>query len=228
MSEGQIGIATDDIKCQFIEKLIPLLGVGETTAWKIDFLLEWMNSENTTAIWNPYATTMRVPVEDRNENYNFNHNGGNPVKQYANEEAGLRATANTMKLHYYVPIMNCIRNEKVTNLPAVSAAFKTYSSVSHYIIARKLREGWRPTGRGIPTPSKVSKKPIVQKSARDAGLIVGGAGITAAVAAIAGADFDPIISAIKQQESFSAILVLIMPLAYRVIRAYLGRGPDAN
>ena len=227
VSNKSIGISTDEDKVIFIDALCEKLGY-EPTPWRTEFFLEWMRGESTRAFYNPFATTWKVSAEDRGEPYAFNHNGGNPVKNYATLDAGVRATANTMNLNYYKAIMKCVRDQKVTNLPQVCKEFKTWSSVDHYLIANQLRAGWRPTGRNIPNPKAVAKKSIATKSARDAGLLVGGAGITAAVAAIAGADFDPIISAIKQPESFSAILVLAMPLIYRVIRAYIGKGPDAN
>ena len=69
-------------------------------------------------------------------------------------------------------------------------------------------------------------KNITKKSVRDAAITIGGAGIGAAIATLAGFDWEPLINAVKQQESLSAIIALAAPMMYRVYRAYVGKAPD--
>jgi len=68
-----------------------------TTEFAVQALTIWTNYENTNAYWNPLATTW--PMGEKS--WNFNAVG---VKNYADKETGIQATANTLALHYYEPI----------------------------------------------------------------------------------------------------------------------------
>lgn len=222
---AQVGVSILEDKVEFVEKCLDYMGM-ESTPWRVDFLLTWMQGESTKALWNPFATTMNVPQEDRDNNYFFNHNGGNPVKNYANCDAGVRATVRTMQLSYYTNIIASLRQERIVNKQQVLKEFKTWSSTDHYHIANLIRQGWTPTGRGVVSTSTKKKlnKRDAKKNARDI-----------AVQGIPLATFLTIALSLQPQiitylgDNPALLGGAALPFAttiFRLIRSYLGKAPE--
>jgi hypothetical protein len=79
-------------------------------------LVAWMAGENTQADWNPLATTMAAPGA-----LTFNAAG---VKRYPSYDAGLDATARTLRLRWYAPVLDALRRGAAARevLDAVAAS----------------------------------------------------------------------------------------------------------
>jgi hypothetical protein len=78
----------------------------------LSFLLTWANFEKRAAGrphgFNPLNTTKDMKKYDPQQT-NFNTNAGYPVKSYSNYNTGVKATADTLKLGYYKPIVAILK-----------------------------------------------------------------------------------------------------------------------
>lgn len=93
-------------KTKFFSEVLKYLGM-EPTPNRLNFLIQWSKGENTTAAYNPLATTK---VLGRGETA-FNRNAGIPVKNYATFADGVEATAKTLRLPYYKTIFAGLKND---------------------------------------------------------------------------------------------------------------------
>ena len=85
----------------FFIQVVGLLKDVPQSDFAVDALEAWKPYEGTNAFWNPLATTWKMsPVCD------FNSVG---VQNYIDQDAGTRATANTLNLGYYDSIRKMLR-----------------------------------------------------------------------------------------------------------------------
>lgn len=107
-----------------------------TTEFAVQALTTWTNYENTNAYWNPLATTWDMG----DKSWNFNEAG---VKNYADKETGIQATANTLALHYYESIreMLAIQSFNEQHLREAVATWSGLNPGDSYVI--NLVNEWR-------------------------------------------------------------------------------------
>jgi len=96
----------------------------------------WTNYENTNAYWNPLATTWNMGEKS----WNFNWAG---VKNYADKETGIQATANTLALNYYESIreMLAIQSFNEQHLREAVATWSGLDPNDAYVV--NLVNEWR-------------------------------------------------------------------------------------
>lgn len=87
-SSAQVGGTSSTTRLNWAEQFLAT-GGWPITQQNIDAVLIWMEGENTSAQWNPLATTFNVPGASSN----FNSAG---VKNYNNFSTGLQASAGTV------------------------------------------------------------------------------------------------------------------------------------
>jgi hypothetical protein len=107
-----------------------------TSEFAVQALTIWTNYENTNAYWNPLATTWDMGEKS----WNFNEAG---VKNYADKETGIQATANTLALHYYESIreMLAIQSFNEQHLREAVATWSGLNPGDSYVI--NLVNEWR-------------------------------------------------------------------------------------
>lgn len=103
---------------EFFERLLEKLGIP-LSDFAVKALVIWTRYENTKAYWNPLATTWDM----REKSWNFNEAG---VKNYADMETGVQATANTLKLSYYKAILEMLAG-KAFNKEEIQRAVATWT-----------------------------------------------------------------------------------------------------
>lgn len=87
----------------FLFSLLDKIGVQPTPA-RVNFLRAWSASENTAATNNPFATTWNMDVYGSTI---FNSHG---VRNYPDENIGLKATLKTLQQPNFKPIYNLIKS----------------------------------------------------------------------------------------------------------------------
>lgn len=102
-----------EVDRRFFVKVIERLNNVPLSDFALEALMAWKPYENTSACWNPLATTWKMEVVCY-----FNclkrDAAGNcivGVQNYQNEDMGVRATANTLNLSYYDAIRKMLRRE---------------------------------------------------------------------------------------------------------------------
>jgi len=100
---------------RYARELLARLGVPASPQ-SVLALVAWMAAENTTAAWNPLATTMSAPGALR-----FNRAG---VKDYPSFIVGVDATVRTLRLRWYDTILSALRRQAQAReiLEAVAAS----------------------------------------------------------------------------------------------------------
>lgn len=91
----------------YIKAVILALNLAATPN-RINFLAAWARKENTSAQYNPFATTWNKEPNRTDKylgGYYFNWNGGNPVKNYSSFQNGVQAFVSTIKLNHYKNIL---------------------------------------------------------------------------------------------------------------------------
>lgn len=112
-------------KTEFFKSVLRALGITPTQNG-LAFLIEWARHENTKAVYNPLATTKTL---GRGED-NFNRAG---VKNYRTLEDGITATAKTLALGYYKPIIAMLkedRNFRTVKDEKIYKALNTWGTVN--------------------------------------------------------------------------------------------------
>lgn len=87
----------------FFEGVLQKLN-APVTQNNLQFFNEWAKYERSNSQYNTLNTTLNKPGAT-----NFNSAG---VKNYPNLETGIQATADTLKLKYYKPIVYALQNNK--------------------------------------------------------------------------------------------------------------------
>ena len=116
----------------FISKLLSRFNLP-VTQWRMEFIRFWAEQEGMpydanemkkmypslpeVGTYNPLATTMLRPDSRTNISFDIGYGPGNwnsiPVRVYADEDAGVDATYQTLKLSYYVNIIRALQEEQV-------------------------------------------------------------------------------------------------------------------
>jgi len=93
-----------DVGRDFFAHVLERLADVPMSDFAVDALVQWEPYENTSACWNPLATTWYMEGS-----CNFNSVG---VKHYLNQDMGTQATANTLAQSYYDNIRRMLRLEE--------------------------------------------------------------------------------------------------------------------
>lgn len=91
----------------FYRAILRGLGANETPE-KMKFLKAWRQGEGGSAKNNPFNTTKDVPGDEDTE---YNSVG---VRNYPDRQTGLTATLSTLKLPYYVDLIDKLKNDSIT------------------------------------------------------------------------------------------------------------------
>lgn len=217
-------------------------GLGyQPTPWRIDFFTEWMRWENTVAENNPLATTWKSGLEDADWTP-FNHNGGNPVCNYASEEIGLSCTVKTLSLSYYDAIRQALTEQKLGyagSRERIAQAVRTWGTMG---FANRVANGWSPGGarqaQSLPPeqPQAVTAAPkrphaarTARKAVRDTAATTPAIGALLIGAVTATDNWGEIGTQLSNGHWATAIgLFVATPLAlalWRVVRGMLGQEP---
>jgi hypothetical protein len=122
-------------------------------------IVAWAAAENTTAAWNPLATTMPAPGSTR-----FNAVG---VQNYPSLDVGLDATVRTLRLRHYTAIVDALRRGAPARqvLEAVAASPWGTGEAAVRALEPTLR-GWPRTGQilvyGPGEPDLPRERPAVR------------------------------------------------------------------
>lgn len=92
----------------------------------VSTLLRWQKHEGGKVHFNPLNTTMKM---NRGET-NFNSAG---VKNYPDFLTGVQATVKTLKLNYYKPIVDALRQELPSwkGVPGIVTALNTWGTTNY-------------------------------------------------------------------------------------------------
>jgi hypothetical protein len=106
--------------------------------------------ENTRARNNPLATTLKVPGSTP-----FNTAG---VQDYTSREVGVEATANTLALPYYSPILAMLRRD-VFDSASLDGALRTWSGDGGYVpsLLSAWEKRWAETSQVMSTKSSAPR-----------------------------------------------------------------------
>lgn len=91
----------------------------DLTPWRSEFLDFWALQEGMSydKTFNPFATTWLSTDVNLNNLYNIGYGPGNwnsvPVRVYASQHDGVKATFNTLQLSYYNNIRKAISEQKI-------------------------------------------------------------------------------------------------------------------
>jgi hypothetical protein len=91
----------------FFDEIFKKLGITPTEE-KFKFFVAWRQAESGSATYNPFNTTKKINVPGVS---NYNSVG---VKNYPDMSTGIMATVNTLKLPYYVDLMDKLRDDSIT------------------------------------------------------------------------------------------------------------------
>ena len=92
-AQERLAVAGKNVGRDFFDQVVARLKDVSPSAAATNFLVVWAPHENTSAVWNPLATTWGMPGAT-----NFNRVG---VKNYPSKTSGVHGTANTLNLGYY-------------------------------------------------------------------------------------------------------------------------------
>lgn len=147
----------------FFKRVLSSMGLP-TSPINIAFMLKWREGEQNpvdpSTDWNPLDTTRAneangSPIVGAT---NFNSVG---VKNYPDEDTGVRATAITLGLMYYTDIVEALRTEfAFANWTLISHAIRIWGTTD---FADELDNGWRPSApveTPTPTPAPQPTAPI--------------------------------------------------------------------
>jgi len=152
---------------EFFERVLEKLGIP-LSDFAVKALVIWTKYENTNAYWNPLATTWDMGEKS----WNFNDAG---VKNYADMETGVQATANTLKLSYYKAILEMLAG-KAFNKEEIQKAVATWTYGSKNAVNRMndpylvnlVNEWWSEWQAKVPAkpPFEIVKCDISPKKVR--------------------------------------------------------------
>lgn len=138
----------------FIDGLITELGL-QNNQFTQTFFNAWLRVENTKARYNPLATTWKKPGSTFFNCLKKDSTGKCTigVQNYPDIKTGIKATAQTIKLKYYAPIMAILKaGDKDFSIDeATVKAFKTWGGSSGY--AKLFSQLYNEAGIGTATLS---------------------------------------------------------------------------
>lgn len=120
----------------FAQAIISGLGLPISQP-RINILLAWFNAENTKALNNPLATTWKKTGStffnclDKGKNLSDTANCKIGVQNFPSESVGVQATIDTIKLSYYKPIVQALKDNKKTfdyNNDELTKSFSTWGT----------------------------------------------------------------------------------------------------
>lgn len=112
-----------DVSRDYFVQVVGLLDGVLMSDFAVDALVDWEPYEDTSACWNPLATTWKMDVI-----CDFNSIG---VQHYQDQDMGVRATANTLNQGYYDDIRKMLRLEAFDR-EGLRAALSTWGTCSGY------------------------------------------------------------------------------------------------
>ena len=150
----------------FIEGV--LAGIGApATAWNLKFMTEWAKSEGTAAAHNPFASERPATGSTT-----FNSAG---VRNYTDDEQGIAATVETLKLSYYRAIVHALQTQTVADREGIVKGLETWSGTSTphaYHVAALIHGGWTPGGARTQQAQETAvggaTRPVASAHARQA------------------------------------------------------------
>ncbi|MCW5864680.1 MAG: discoidin domain-containing protein [Anaerolineae bacterium] len=114
-------VAGRDVNRDFFVQVVERLNNVPFNNFAVDALQAWEPHENTSACWNPLATTLRMEeICDFNDAH---------VQHYQSQDMGVRATANTLNLGYYDAIRRMLKLEAFDR-EAVRTSLDTWGTCS--------------------------------------------------------------------------------------------------
>lgn len=122
---------------------------GWLNPFAMPFLREWALEENTSAKFNPLATTQNWPGATA-----FNDNGGNPVKNYRTIEDGISALIQTLSYDFY-PNVRAALSEGAIGHRRSDLVREIGSSWGTVDFAALIASGWNPEPDIIAVPVEV-------------------------------------------------------------------------
>lgn len=122
-----------DVGRGFFVGVVERLNGVSMNDFAVDALMAWSPHENTSACWNPLATTQPMEVI-----CNFNSVG---VQHYQDEHMGVRATARTLNLGYY-DALRAMLDLQAFDREAVRAALGTWGTC-HAATCDSLLNQWQ-------------------------------------------------------------------------------------
>lgn len=144
----------------FATALIRGLGLGVTQA-RLNILFAWFEAENTKAQNNPLATTW---VKNGSTFFNCLKKDSNGtckvgVQNFPSESVGVKATIDTLKLNYYKPIIEALKEGQKSfdyNNEDLRKSFSTWGTGYNNFLGRFVNYG-TVTGKPTSKPSKTTK-----------------------------------------------------------------------
>lgn len=155
----------------FYVDLLQKIGAPPTTN-NIDILKKWQNHEGGNATYNPLNTT-----RTKADSTNYNSVG---VKNYGSFDVGTDATAETLLLRYYKPILNAFRDNKPLdfwrNNSDIADSLRTWGTSNFATYLNK------PSKPDTTTVVKQDKPPVKDNSKRNRTLFWIGGGVVTFIA----------------------------------------------
>jgi peptidoglycan hydrolase-like protein with peptidoglycan-binding domain len=105
------------LRSEFASQIVEAL--GSSYEGSEEFLVKWMTAENTTAEWNPLATTQPEPGDS--------HFNGVGVRNYPDEATGLRATVTTLRNGYYPHVVHFLTTGEHADTQALDHELQRWS-----------------------------------------------------------------------------------------------------
>jgi hypothetical protein len=130
-----------DVARDYFVQVVERLTDVSLSDFAVDMLVTWEPYEDTSACWNPLATTWKMEGS-----CDFNSAG---VQHYLNQDMGIQATANTLNLGSYDAIRRMLGGEAFEQ-EALRAALATWGTCSG-TACDPLLERWRELFPGQPS-----------------------------------------------------------------------------
>lgn len=138
----------------FFEGVLTQLG-APVSQNNLDFFNRWAQFEKSNSQYNTLNTTLNKPGAT-----NFNSVG---VKNYPNLPTGIQATADTLKLRYYAPIVSALRQNKnfnyYINNQDIIKALNTWGTRTFARTLIQPSSGTTPSNSGSSTDQQTTTKP---------------------------------------------------------------------
>lgn len=142
-------------RLDFARRLLEVLG-APATELNLRFLLGWMARENTTAAWNPLATTQPAPGATM-----FNSVG---VRNYPDEATGVQATVTTLRNGFYPNILDALANGRGDLAAEASLDLRRWSGGGY----SSIRLAELPADTATTPPAPIEEDDMPASPAQDA------------------------------------------------------------
>lgn len=117
----------------------------------VQLLIAWAHGENTTARFNPLATTTKRPGST-----DFNHNNGFPVQNFVTYEDGLSATVQTLRNGHYPTILGGLMAGDATRALSAPHEFDVWGTGGAHVarLFPSVVADWPDSGSWVPPSLK--------------------------------------------------------------------------